>query len=289
MTGCSADRSAEADRLRPMVQALPGVTSANVNYVNDFENGANLEISLNMTHASIVEIREAVVSIVEAEGSRFDDHRLETAIAVADRSTVEYGGYGKHLDAEEVAADATAIRALESRVSAETIEWHHFDDHASLELWESNDSDADLQALVETVVSPSSHVYVRPNARQPQNAWDVDLPLTLEQVATAAALRDRLAMPVYQVDMRDGHISGLDVNLGDIAVANEKARAVVAAVAPTQSRPLTVTWRLIGDKPRENGRFAACSPTGGLPTAPPARDVASLEGLFAQRFPGCPG
>lgn len=37
-------------------------------YVNDFENGANLEIGLNMTQASTDEIGAAVKNIAEAEG-----------------------------------------------------------------------------------------------------------------------------------------------------------------------------------------------------------------------------
>ena len=36
MTGCATDRSAEAAELRPVVQALPGVASSDVRYINDF-------------------------------------------------------------------------------------------------------------------------------------------------------------------------------------------------------------------------------------------------------------
>lgn len=93
---------------------------------------------------------------------------MRTKIAVAERSTVEYG---KALDAAEAVADVTAVRALEGQVTAETIRRQRFDDYSSLELWESNNSDADLRAVVTNLSTRPLRVYVRPNARDPQTAW----------------------------------------------------------------------------------------------------------------------
>ena len=75
------------------------------------------------------------------------------------------------MDAAEVVADVTAVRALEGQVTAETIRRQRFDDYSSLELLESNNSDADLRAVVTNLSTRPLRVYVRPNARDPQTAW----------------------------------------------------------------------------------------------------------------------
>lgn len=287
MVGCAADRTAEAVELRPAIQAMPGVTSADVSYVNDFENGANLDIQLDMSQASIEEIRAAAKKINDLKGSRFDDHRQTTKISVDDHAELEYGGYGGALEAKQIAADSVAVRTLDDQVNTDTIRWVHFEDFSSLELQESTSPDSDLRAVVSALPASSTLVSVRSGAPDPHNSWDVALPLTLEQVNNIVGLRDGLPVTVYQVEVRDGHVSGLDVNLGDPAGADERVRAVVTAVAPSRAHPVTVEWRLAVNAPREIGRFTACSAGAASSTAPPAPAFAALENQFAQEFSGC--
>ena len=140
---------------------MPGVSSSDVFYINDFENGANLDISLDMTHATLDQIRAAVTDIDHLQGSRFDDHRVRTTISVADATEVEYSGDGTHLNADQVSADVAGARRMHALRPSTGIQWKHYNGEPSLESWTSENPDGDLRAAIAVLPDSSTHLYVR--------------------------------------------------------------------------------------------------------------------------------
>ena len=267
---------------------MTGVSSSDVFYINDFENGANLDITLDMTHATLDQIRAAVTDIDHLRGSRFDHHRVRTTISVADATEVEYGGDGTHLNANQVSTDVVGARKMHALRPSTSIQWKHYNGDPSLELWTSENPDGDLRAAITALPDSPTHLYVRSADPGEQSSWDVTLPLAQKQMDDAVGIRDRLPVVVYQVDMRDGRISELSVGLGDPTAAAAHAVAVVSAVAPTTAHPLTVEWRLDGASSSEVSQFTACSTIGGASTAVPAYpSFASLKDWAATAPVGC--
>lgn len=288
LTGCATDRNAEADHIRAAVKTMPGVASSDVFYINDFENGANLDIGLDMTHATIDQIRATVDGINDLEGSGFDDHRLTTKMVVADTTEVEYGGDGKHLNADQISADVTAVRRMRPDVTSANIQWKHFNDYSSLELSDSADPDQDLRVGIAALPNSSTRLYVGSVAPLRKSSWDVTPPLTVEQMDDAVGIRDRLPVVFYEVGMREGHVVDLSVNLGDPSKAASHAVAVVSAVTPSPAHPLTVEWRLTGAGNSEVDRFTACSPVSSpVAVAPTNPSFASLKDWAAKVFASC--
>lgn len=288
MTGCTVDRSGDAERIRATVPTMPGVDSADVDYVNDFENGANLDIRLDMSDATVDQIRATVDRIDDLERSRFKGHRLSTKITVADSAQVEYGGYGPALNATQISTDVSAVRDIRAHATAASIQWQHFNDYSSLDLWDSTNPDGDLRAAITALPSSSTHLNVRSIAPERQSSWDVALPLTQEQMDDAVGIRGRLPVVVFQVDMRDGLIGEVSVGLGDTASAVSRLSAAVLAMTPSRTHPVTVEWRLATAAPGEVSRFTACAPMrADSPAAPREPSFDALTEWVARSSVGC--
>lgn len=287
IVGCTPDRSADADRIRVELQGMPGVAAMNVAYINDFENGANLSIDLDMTRATEPEIGAAAHRVEELVGTQFSDHRQKTTITVADRAGIEYSA-GK--SPEYIVTVAQLLRGLRARSGAGTIEWLQVGGPPNLEIWDSPEPDADLRAalggLSTVVPTPADGVvHVRSGAYRKRSGWNVALPLTHAQMDVIVGQRDRLPVIVFQVDVLAAAISGLSVDLGAPDEAYGNALAVVAAVAPTRAHPVTVEWRMTGAAPAEVARFTACAPAEFAP--PPVSGFAQLKERLEDQFAGC--
>lgn len=240
-TACTANRSEAAEQIRREVQTMPGVAASHVGYINDFENGANLNIDLDMVNATDMEISGVAGRINELTGDRFDDHRRTTTFKVADRAALEYGA---DLDPTQVAADARVLRVLRPHASAGHIIWKHTVERSRLEMWNAATPDSDLKAALHALPFSSTVAYVRSSKPAENSSWEVALPLTPSQMDAITQVRDRLPVTVYQLNVHDGRISELSVNLGDPRVAYQNAQSMMAALAPTQAHPITVEWRL---------------------------------------------
>ena len=287
-SGCTADRSAEAERIRDEVQTMPGVSSSSVSYINDFENGANLRIRLDMADASEAQIGAVAQRIDALKGAAFDDHRQSLEISVADFAALDYQA---RRAPSAVATDARVLRAVRAQADAGTIQWQYFDGQSRLEMWDATTPDSDLRtALRELTVGEAAPevVYVRSASPAHHSSWEVTMPLTVAQMDAIARVRDALPVVVYHVDVGAGRISGLSVNLGASSLAFGNTMAMVGALEPSKAHPVVVEWRLADAAPADVGQFTACSSGADQATAAaPVTGFADLKVRFEAQFGGC--
>ncbi|MCK0174324.1 hypothetical protein [Mycolicibacterium sp. F2034L] len=178
VVGCAADRSADAARIRAELGTMPGVSVVDVGYVNDFENGPNINISLEMPEATEVDIGAAAHRIGELTGS-FDDHRRRTEITVAPMTVLKYSAdIGEEVAYTDVATEARVLRAIRPRLSASWVRWEHYDGRSRVELWSAATPDQDLRAALDTSLAGATEVYVRSAVPAERGSWEVELPLT---------------------------------------------------------------------------------------------------------------
>jgi len=280
---CTPDRSGDADKIRAELQGMPGVAASDVVYLNDFENGANLDIDLDMTQATEPEIGSAAQRVEELVGTQFSDHRQKTTITVADRADIEYS---TGLSPQYIVTVANLLRGVRARSGARLIEWLQAGVPPRLEIWDSPDPDVDLRTALDGLPAAADGVvYVRSAASRERSGWNVTLPLTPAQMEVIADQRDRLPVIVFQVDVRAAVISGLSVDLGAPAEAYRNALALVTAVAPTREHPVTVEWRIADAAPAEVAEFTACAPAQAHTPTP--SDFTQLKNRLDSQFAGC--
>jgi hypothetical protein len=76
--GCAApDRSAQAERIRTAIQAMPGVDFVDPGYINDFENGATLKIQVGVSGATEQQIADVADRVRVLKGTDFSGYRQE--------------------------------------------------------------------------------------------------------------------------------------------------------------------------------------------------------------------
>jgi hypothetical protein len=181
--GCAADRSADAVRIRDQLGAMPGVSAVDVGYVNDFENGPNINISLEMPEATEADIGAAAHRIGELTGS-FDDHRRRTEITVAPMTILKFSAdIGAENGDTDVAAEARVLRAIRPRLSASSVQWEHYNGRSRVELWSATTPDEDLHAALDTSLAGATEVYVRSAVPVERRSWEVELPLTAAELS----------------------------------------------------------------------------------------------------------
>jgi hypothetical protein len=284
VVGCAADRSAEAAQIREAVATLPGVASVDVSYINDFENGANLDIVLDMSRASEGELSAAASRIEELKATRFDRHRQSTTISVAKSAALTYRGA---IELAEIAADARVLREVRALSFAPSIQWLRSDSQSRLEVWDTTSPLQELRVALRALSSRSAVISVRSAEPGRRSSWEVDMPLAPAQMDALAQRVDELPAVVYYAQVRDGRISEVSVNLGAADVAFGNALMVLAALTPTSEHPVVVEWRLSDAPPGQIARFTACSgPQLPIASALQAPGFTELEGLLGKQF-GC--
>lgn len=280
-TGCTADRSAEAAEIRAAVPTLPGVASSNVSYINDFENGANLRIELDMTDATEAQIAAAAQRVNDLKGDAFDSHRQKTTVTVAPRAVVSYDG---RLDPPTVAANSGLVRAVRAHSDAGSIRWLEIDGRSRLEVWSSADPDRDAATALAADGGPET-LYIRSADPARHSSWEVTTPLSVTDFEALVRQRDRLPAALLWVGVDSGRISGLSVNLGAPATAYANLAAVIEELQPSREHPVQIEWRLDGAAPHEVGRITVCAEAAD--SAVPAAGFADLSDRLAAQFSAC--
>lgn len=277
-----ADRSVQAEQIRAEIQGLPGVDSVDVGYINDFENGANLNVEVRVPRATEHQIAEVADRIRMLKGADFSRHRQETDFVVGDGAVIKRRS---DVDLQQVAADTVVLRRLRADVPNGSLVWSRDENNSRLEVRDTRDSDTALGTVLRALAGEVGSIYTRSSQPDTESSWDVTLPLSAERQHTIVALRDTLPVTVYEVTVRDRRIAGLSVGLGAPANAYQNAVTMLTALVPTPTHSVQVQWRLADGKPGEVAEFTACAAPSGI--QPELHDFYGLRAYFDTHFGRC--
>lgn len=218
---------------------MAGVDSVNPGYINDFENGAELNLVVTMPKASEEQISAVASRIASIKGGDFDDYRQSCDFVVGDALEVKRGA---QLDPARIADDTHRLRQLRTRVPRSAIQWSRDGANSRLEVWDTEHTSDVLTAVLATVQPESMTIYIR--SAEPTNypTWEVGAPVSAEQRAAIDAVISVLALPVYYVRIDDARITELSVYITNTAEAYRDLKSVISTLAPTKQRPLQLEW-----------------------------------------------
>lgn len=237
---CAApDRGAAARRLQSEIAKLPGVDSVDPGYINDFENGAELNLVVTMRKASEEQIAAVASRISSIKDSDFDSYRQSCDFVVGDGLEVKRGA---QLDPGQIADDTHRLRELRTKVPRSAILWSRDGSSSRLEVWDIGHTSDVLTAVLAAVKHEPMTVYVRSAEPTKFPTWEVGVPISDEQRAAIDALLSRLALPVYYVRIDNARITALSVYITDTARAYGDLKSVISTVAPTKASPLQLEW-----------------------------------------------
>jgi hypothetical protein len=277
--GCmAANREREADAIRAAVLRLPGVSAGDVSYINDFENGANIDVALEMIHASTDQIADVASAVRDLEGSDFDGHRRTLTITAADGARLIRHG---DIDPARIAHDIGIVRAVRAEAIGGDVRWIQGDGVSRFEAWDVDNIDDTTRTAI-GLLSPGDVVDVQSAQPERQNSWEVTLPLSVFQFDTLGAVREHLPTKTYWLSIDQGHISGVSIGLGAVDPYAD-AVAVLNVLQPSRTSPVSVEWRIESDGTVDEFTTCAALPAHG----PTGRDFASLRDYFHAQPSGC--
>jgi hypothetical protein len=263
--GCMPpDRSDRARSLEFGIAGLPGVDNADVRYSNDFENGAELDVKMVMTHTSEQQIAAAASHLGAVNKSDFKGYRQYASFVVGDALTVQRDA---NLDPSQIVGDVHLLRELRAKAQGTAIKWSRYGTRSRLEVWETTQTRAVLAAALETLADDvTTTVYIRSAEPTKVATWEVDLPMDNPQSDAVRDVLTRLPLPAYYVHVDSGQIVGLNVYVGERETAFSGLKSVIHAVQPTNDHPLSLVWSQAHERDNHH-RF-----TGSLevPACPPA-------------------
>lgn len=282
VVGCSPpNRQLQADKIRAGVEHKPGVRSVDVSYINDFENGANVRITVEMNHAPTDQIIDVAAEIETLKGTDFTDHRQSVSISVADAAELIRGA---EIEPERMAGDVDTLRRLRAQNRDGYIKWTRDASRSRLGVWASRSPDTLVRSAV-SLLSPGDELYVRSESPARQSSWEVALPLTTEQYDGLRQVRDRVPLTVYELTVREARITSVSVDLGTPSDAHQHAIALLTALRPSRATPVDVEWRL--GSGGQIDEFTACAE---LPAADNSlQNFEGLRGYFAAEALKCSG
>lgn len=289
VVGCTPpDRTAVAERIADQIALLPGVDAVAHDYVNDFENGAQLNLEINADTASEQQIAAVAARVHELMGDRFAGHRNRITYAVAGGSIVDTRSMP---NAESVSVAARLLRSLRPQIDGGTIEVRLDESQMTVGMLRGPaDADQAVRSMAVVIDSFDAALPVVAEIRSPEPAlyssWTVHFPLSPAELSRIVSLRDSLPVVVFQLGVGGARVVDLFVELGDPTQAYDNAAAVLAAVSPSREHPVGIRWRIAGSPSRETGRFVACAE----PASPPSQAVATFESMkqwFGEQYADC--
>ncbi|MUM22465.1 hypothetical protein FZI91_12245 [Mycobacterium sp. CBMA271] len=291
---CTADRTNEANHVRDAVAAMPGVKSVNMSYVNDFENGPNFRLTLDMPEASIEEIVAVATRVRDTMGDDFDKHRQQIQFDVAAKAIVErqsygYSGQTADLDPDRVGSDAGLVRKLAPIAGGSTLS-RDTNVGSELRTWPVDNPDAVAPQALPILAGEDLTLRIESTDTHVHGAWVLKLPLTAERWQELARTRNAMPATVYSVFVQDGAMREISVGLRAPDTAARDLTAVIDAVAPTADRRLTAQWRVLGGPPTSKepyGTDTICGRTGRTPPPPSASDTQSLHNYLEATYQLC--
>ncbi|WP_280265142.1 hypothetical protein [Nocardia wallacei] len=241
------NREAEARELETAVRAMPGVTSAYVNYSNDITQGVTTSVSADMHDATIDQIEAVAARVADSHRQDFDEYKRSASFYVGG-GTVEHrtDRPDRHtfVSPALVAADARAVRQLGSALpppaAERRIDWARTDLGTELTLRETA-GDSALGVVRSVIGEQPVPVRVFPAIRT-DIAWKVDFPFGAEDEARVRAILARSPLPVRSVDVTAGHLARMTVATPDPAEARTALAALIDLVAPAPGHPLLLEW-----------------------------------------------
>lgn len=232
-------RGDQARHLGGEVAKMTGVESVDPGYINDFENGAELNFVVTMPHATVEQVAAVASRISSIKGDDFDGYRQSYGFVVGDELEIKRGA---QLDPAQIADDTYRLRELRKSVPQSTILWSRDGTSSRLEVRDVGHTSDVLTAVLAAVKPEAMTVYVRSAEPTKYPTWEVGVPFSGEQRATLDTVLSRLVLPVYYVRIDNARITALSVYIVDVARAYGDLKSVISAVAPTKDAPLQLEW-----------------------------------------------
>lgn len=288
---CTPDRSRQADHVRDAVAAMPGVSSAQVRYVNDLSNGPNFGLTVEMPGATIEQIVDAAARVREVMGDDFAAHRQTLAFDLENRAVVErrsygYSGQTADLDPARVGADAELVRAIlplgRSTASRDTNIGN------SLEM-RVEDPDVIVPQVLPHLQRHDLVGRIESTDTRSHGDWTLTVPLTVERWRELLGVRNAMPATVYSTAVADGVIRRISVGVRGASPARDLT-AIMDAVGPSPQHKLTIQWR-VADAPSANkepyGEETYCGRSGNQVAIPQGVDTKSLRDYLAAAYTVC--
>lgn len=235
------DRSAEAQRLKNTVSAMPGVSWVTMRHDNDIWQGTFLDLDVRMEGATEHQVEAVAAAINEAGRDDFDDYDRTVRISVADLTTI---APGDRFEPGQVATTTELARQLRARVRAGSIAWYGMVGSVSsrLQVDDAETTGAVIDAALALLGVHRSDFDVGAADRRSQPHWKVTGTLTtIDKQRIDRALTD-LPGPAGWVGVHDGRITRLTFGVPDPATAYRDVVSAIKAVGTDPTHPLTLLW-----------------------------------------------
>ncbi|WP_460699944.1 hypothetical protein [Nocardia thraciensis] len=242
------DRKSEAQELEREVRALPGVTSAYVNYSNDITQGVTTSVSVDMHAATIDQIEAVAAWVADSHRQHFDEYKRSASFSVGG-GTVEHrtDKPDRHVFVTPalVGGDARAIREIRSALPPPTttesrIDWTRTDLGTELTLHDAAD-DSVLSAVRSVIGDQPVPVRVFPAVRT-DIAWKVDFPFSADDDSRVRDILSRSPLPVRSVDVTSGRIARMKVATANSAEAHARLVSLIDTATPDPEHPMLLEW-----------------------------------------------
>lgn len=240
LPGCTTglpDRTEQVQRLKAEIPALPGVAKFDADYVNDFEAGASLRLSVYVPEATEPQVVAIAQRITDITRGQFGGYRQETAFAVAGRAEVQTGA---EPDPPQVADRVRRLRQMISAIPTAEITWSD----GGLSLRDAPEAAASFAAVRGGLAGEPARVKVMPRGAGPM--WEVDFPFDAEQERRLAGQVAAFPFDVRSVALEKGFPSTLIVGVRDPKTAYADLTAVISTFHPTREHPLRLMWHSSG-------------------------------------------
>jgi len=252
LTGCTgaSDRESEAIQIRDRVAAMPGVSDLDLIYDNGIFEGTRFELRVDMEAATDEQIGAVATEINTARGDDFAEHDQRIELDVADGVSI---GTSTALP-QDTGAVAALLRELDSRVTAQSIDWLSNGDAATgIDIYDTTATGAVVDNVIQVFADrPLDSIEVnRPTGPGEEASWWIRTRLTPEgkraidaQLAAAAPATPRLIV------IREGRIVQMNVDVPSPETAYADIVGVVQALGAGRQRPLQLLWSWADDPAR---------------------------------------
>ena len=252
LAGCTGapDRESAAIQIRDRVAAMPGVSDLDLIYDNGIFEGTRFELRADMEAATDEQIGAVAAEINAARGADFAEHDQRIELDVADGVSI---GTSTALP-QDTGAVAGLLRELDSRVTAQSIDWLSSGDGATgIDIYDTTATGAVVDSVLQVFADrPLDSIEVnRPTGPGEEASWWIRTRLTPErkraidaQLAAAAPATPRLIV------IRDGHIVTLRVAIPTPETAHPDIVRVIDAVGAGPQHPLDLGWSWSEDPAR---------------------------------------
>lgn len=272
------DRTAEAERLKSTVEAMPGVTDLSMSYHNDIVQGTILDLHVSMEDATEPQIADVATKINELRGNLFDEYDRTLKISVAQFASVSPG---TEYDPIAVARTASLVRALHQQVQTR-IEWYGtiVGDTSSLKIFAAQAPGEALDAALRLLDGRRADIEVSPAEGTSLPYWSVSGPLTPEGKQRIDHQLSALPGPASWVGVKDGFVTQLTLVIPSEATAYQDLVSTIKAVDGGPQHPIILRWVLAGDAAtRDELRWAGIALIGACGYN--KNDTTATKGLTA--------